>query len=105
MGRSASGGGRFGVMWGLPVGLGKGYPIAHGAVLVSPQEVSMSPESVANLFRVATENHQAGRLKQAEAGYRSVIALQADQPFCLQQLGLCLAQLGRPKEAVPFLEK
>jgi predicted O-linked N-acetylglucosamine transferase (SPINDLY family) len=65
----------------------------------------MSPESVAHLFQTATRNHQQGNLQLAESGYRAVLAFQPDNPFLLQQLGLLLAQMGRPKEGVPHVER
>lgn len=65
----------------------------------------MSPEATAHLFQTATRNHQQGQLQLAESGYRTVLAFQPDNPFLLQQLGLLLAQLGRPKEGVPHIEK
>jgi predicted O-linked N-acetylglucosamine transferase (SPINDLY family) len=65
----------------------------------------MDSASVQEMFRQATLHHQQGRRSQAEGLYRAVLNFQPDQPYCLQQLGLLLAELGRPKEAVPFLEK
>ncbi len=65
----------------------------------------MDPQTVAEMFRQGTLHHQAGRLKQAEGLYRSVLQFDKTQAYCMQQLGLLLAQLERPKEGVPFLEK
>jgi len=65
----------------------------------------MSPETVSHLFQTATRNHQQGHLQLAENGYRTVLAVQPDNPFLLQQFGLLLAQLGRPQEGVPHVEK
>lgn len=65
----------------------------------------MSPQSVAEMFRQATLHHQAGRRREAEPLYRAVLNFQPDQAYCLQQLGLLLAELGRVKEAVPFMER
>lgn len=65
----------------------------------------MQPESIAEMFRQATQHHQQGRRQPAESLYRAVLNFEPDQPFCLQQLGLLLAELGRPREAVPFLER
>jgi protein O-GlcNAc transferase len=65
----------------------------------------MNPQAVAEMFRQGTLHHQAGRLKQAEGLYRSVLQFDKTQAFCMQQLGLLLAQLERPKEGVLFLEK
>lgn len=66
---------------------------------------NMNPESVAEMFRQGTLHHQAGRLKQAEGLYRAVLQFDKTQVYCMQQLGLLLAQLERGKEGVPFLEK
>lgn len=65
----------------------------------------MDPQAVAEMFRQGTLHHQAGRLLQAESLYRSVLQFDKTQVFCMQQLGMLLAQADRAKEGVPFLEK
>lgn len=65
----------------------------------------MSPEAIVHLFEMATRNHQKGHLKEAETTYRTVLQFQPDHAFCLQQFAMLLAQLGRHKEAVPFMER
>jgi predicted O-linked N-acetylglucosamine transferase (SPINDLY family) len=65
----------------------------------------MDPQAVADMFRQGTLHHQAGRLKQAESLYRSVLQFDKTNAFCMQQLGLLLAQIDRGKEGVPLLEK
>src|SRR5262245_21010724 len=43
--------------------------------------------------------HQAGRLKEAEAGYRQVLSMQPGNPDALHHLGLIAHQSGRHQDA------
>lgn len=54
----------------------------------------------AGRFVAAAEAHQAGRLAEAEAGYRGVLADSPGHPDARRMLGLVAAQLGRPAEAL-----
>ncbi len=56
------------------------------------------------LLRQAVELHRAGRLAQAEAAYRSVLALQPGQTDASHNLGVVLRQLARHPEALPHLK-
>jgi predicted O-linked N-acetylglucosamine transferase (SPINDLY family) len=62
-----------------------------------------SPARVAELFAVATLHHQAGRLAQAEAVYREVLAFDPDQADCLHRLGVLAIQVGRTDVGVEFV--
>ncbi len=53
----------------------------------------------------AVGHHQAGRLAEAEAGYREVLAAEPGQPFALNLLGVLLNTTGRAEDAVTLLRK
>lgn len=54
---------------------------------------------------IAVGHHQAGRLAEAEAGYREVLAAEPEQPFALNLLGVLLNTTGRAGDAIPLLRK
>ncbi len=56
-------------------------------------------------FKQAFDFHRAGRLGEAEAGYRQVLATEPDNPDALHFLGLVAYQSGRPSEAVPLIRQ
>jgi tetratricopeptide (TPR) repeat protein len=47
------------------------------------------------IFRQAVADHRAGRLPEAEAGYRRILAVQPNHADSLHYLGLIAAQIGR----------
>ncbi|MEX2642009.1 MAG: tetratricopeptide repeat protein [Acetobacterales bacterium] len=51
-------------------------------------------EQAQALFRQAIAHHQAGRLADAEAAYRSVLSSRPDDPDALKHLGIVRAQQG-----------
>ncbi len=51
-------------------------------------------------FAEAAEAHRTGRLAEAEAGYRRVLSIAADDPDARRMLGLLAAQQGRAEEAL-----
>src|ERR1700722_15233513 len=55
----------------------------------------MNSLNLQRLFARATEHHRAGRLKEAEADYRRVLAAEPGHADSLHLLGLVAAQLGR----------
>jgi len=59
------------------------------------------PEALNLGFRL----HQAGRLAEAEALYRQVLAAQPNHPGALQLLGVISHQVGRHDVAVDFINK
>jgi predicted TPR repeat methyltransferase len=58
-----------------------------------------------DLLQIALEHHRAGRLRQAEAGYRALLAEEGGNPDAAHWLGVLMVQAGRAKEAVELLEK
>jgi Flp pilus assembly protein TadD len=64
----------------------------------------MEPFTNKNLSE-AVALHRSGRLPQAEARYRSVLADQPEDPDALSLLGVCLFQQGRVEEAWTLVRK
>ena len=56
-------------------------------------------------FAAAWRQHQAGQLKDAEAGYREILSNDPAQAEVLYNLGTVLRALGRPDEAVAAYEQ
>ncbi|HEX8912121.1 MAG TPA: tetratricopeptide repeat protein, partial [Humisphaera sp.] len=54
-------------------------------------------------LQIALEHHRAGRLRQAEAGYRDRLATDPADADAAHWLGVLLAQAGLPADALPFL--
>lgn len=54
--------------------------------------------------QIAIEHHRAGRLKQAEAGYRAALEADPYNPDALHWLGVLIFQANRPDAAIPMLE-
>lgn len=57
------------------------------------------------LFRQALAHHQAGHLREAEAGYRNVLALNARHAGALGFLGLLAHQAGHGEAGLDLLKK
>lgn len=55
------------------------------------------------MLQEALAQHQAGRLREAEAGYRAVLAAEPRNADALHLLGVALHQLGRNDEAAGFI--
>jgi tetratricopeptide (TPR) repeat protein len=53
----------------------------------------------------AIAHHRAGRLAEAEAGYRAAVARNANDPRALHMLGAVLVQQRRPADAIPHLQR
>lgn len=56
-------------------------------------------------FQLAMGHRQAGRLAEAEALLRQIVAVQANLSHAWHQLGLVVLQLGRPAESVEFIKQ
>lgn len=59
----------------------------------------------ASPFEDALAQHRAGRLAEAEAGYRRVLDADADHPDALHLLGLLIAQRGDPLAGLELIER
>jgi predicted TPR repeat methyltransferase len=57
-----------------------------------------------DLFQIALEHHRAGRLTQAEAGYRAVLGNENGNPHASHWLGVLLLQAGDIPAAIALLE-
>jgi len=62
--------------------------------------VTMPAGPAASSFSAALRHHAAGRLAEAEANYRSVLAAQPDHADSAFNLGVVLRQLGKTEEAI-----
>lgn len=56
-------------------------------------------------FQIALEHHRGGRLREAEAGYRSVLERDPRHADAAHWVGVLLTQAGQPESAVPLLER
>jgi protein O-GlcNAc transferase len=65
----------------------------------------MTAPSAAQLLREALEHHRAGRLAEAEAIYRCVLADDPNQPDALQLLGYLAHQCGKHEAAVELISR
>jgi protein O-GlcNAc transferase len=61
------------------------------------------PAEVQPTFDLALQHHQAGRLADAEALYRQILALQPDHAGALHFLGVIAHQIGRHDLAVKWI--
>ena len=61
--------------------------------------------SAAHLVQAAYQHHMAGRLTEAEAGYREALTVSGRNADALRFLGAVLLQRGDATGAVPLLEK
>jgi protein O-GlcNAc transferase len=62
-------------------------------------------DAVADILDAAITQHQAGRLAEAEASYRQVLAAQPDHPDALHLLGAIAQQAGRHDLAVDLIRQ
>lgn len=65
----------------------------------------MDDAEIGRRLRRALARHQAGDLDTAAAGYRDVLALDAEQADALHLLGVIADQQGRPAEAVDLIRR
>src|SRR6185295_4213946 len=57
------------------------------------------------VLQAALAHHQAGRLREAEALYRELLAAEPGNSDALHLLGVAAHQLGRHDEAIVLIEK
>jgi tetratricopeptide (TPR) repeat protein len=61
--------------------------------------------TVAEALNIALKHHQSGNLRQAEAIYRQVLAVEPDNAQALHFLGVAELQMGQPGPAVEHIER
>jgi Flp pilus assembly protein TadD len=61
--------------------------------------------TIPQAFEVAFQHHQSGRLAEAEAFYRQILAAEPGHIDALHMLGLLAGQVGRPEVAVDLLRQ
>jgi tetratricopeptide (TPR) repeat protein len=61
--------------------------------------------TVQQAIDAALEHHRAGRLNQAEQLYRQILAVQPDNAWALQLLGMIAHQVGNSKLAIQLIER
>jgi tetratricopeptide (TPR) repeat protein len=67
--------------------------------------LTMSQMTIDQAMRIALQNHQAGRLAEAERIYRQVLAQVPDHWDALHFLGVLAAQLGHNQAAVDLISR
>ena len=65
----------------------------------------MSAATIQHAFQLALQHHQAGRLAEAEAIYRQLLAHHPGDPELLDLLGVLAHQTGHFEEALTFLRQ
>jgi protein O-GlcNAc transferase len=68
-------------------------------------QITPVPSDVAALFGAAVAHHQAGRLAEAEACYRRVLAAEPSHADALHLLGVIALQVGRHDVAVDLIRQ
>ncbi|HXE53822.1 MAG TPA: tetratricopeptide repeat protein [Tepidisphaeraceae bacterium] len=61
--------------------------------------------TIDDLFRLATQQHQAGKLSEAAVTYQQILSQQNDHADALHMLGVLLHQTGRHAEAVQLIRR
>ena len=61
--------------------------------------------STRELFATALQHHRAGRLLQAEALYRQILATETEHPDSLHMLGVIAQQSGQPQLAIELIRR
>lgn len=87
-----------------PCGSGKRHKECCGQLSNTPRPMASAP-SVDDLFTVAMQHHQSGKLFEAAALYGKVLTLNPGHVFALHYSGVILMQQGRLIEAEPLLRK
>ena len=71
----------------------------------SARKTGVPPPEIAAALAQATAHHQAGRRREAEAGYHAILSDARDQPDALHQLGLLVTETGREGEGITLMER
>ena len=70
----------------------------------NPRQTPGEPSELDALFAEAAGHHCAGRLAEAAAGFRQILARQANLPDVQNYLGIVLCQQGQFAEALNRFE-
>ncbi len=73
--------------------------------MTSASQTPGEPAELNALFALAQREHRAGRLAEAAAAYRKIIALRPDAAEVHCNLGILLCQQGQFDEALPRFEQ
>ena len=65
----------------------------------------MNSAAVSGVVEEGLEHHRAGRLPEAEAAYRRVLAAQSEHPEALHLLGVIAHQVGHNERAVELIQR
>jgi predicted O-linked N-acetylglucosamine transferase (SPINDLY family) len=65
----------------------------------------MSTVTIPRAFEIAVEHHQAGRLGEAEALYRQILAVEPHHAGALHMLGVLAHTAGQHADAVSFIQR
>jgi tetratricopeptide (TPR) repeat protein len=76
----------------------------HGAIEACERAATLDPGRIAAHCNGARALYQAGRLEEAVAACRAVLARRPRHADAQGLLGRILMQLGRPREALPALQ-
>jgi tetratricopeptide (TPR) repeat protein len=66
--------------------------------------MALAPAGWQTWFLIGRQHRQLGRAEVAQAAYRRALATLPEQPDVLAELGSLLLEIGRPLEALPYLE-
>jgi predicted TPR repeat methyltransferase len=77
----------------------------HSCLVIGHLISSRGFDVVNRSLEIALEHHRAGRVRQAEADYRALIARDANHADAIEWLGVLVYQAGRADEAVGLLER
>ncbi len=67
--------------------------------------MSIAPSAADNALERALADHRAGRLPEAETGYRQILAFDPDNAEVLHLMGVAAHQRGRPGEAIDLIRR
>jgi tetratricopeptide (TPR) repeat protein len=85
-----------------PCGSGRKFKQCHGSFSAPAAALPVDADALA---RAAVAAHQAGRIDEAERGYRGALAVAPDHPIASHYLGVALYQRNRFDEAIPLLAR
>ena len=82
----------------------EGDPAAGALKVIAREAEAAQEETVEDQIDRGYELHEAGRLQEAEAAYRSALEVQGPEPLLLYNLGVLLEDMGRKAEAVEIYQ-